>query len=314
MHDTPHTLFSGLGVVLVLLPLTLQWRAHNTSTIFNLLWILVIDLVAFINSIMWWDNYRAYGLVWGDISAKVLTASPVCLAASSLCINRRLATIASSRSVMRHENMRMSKFLDIFIAIGIPLIVMTLSYIVQPHRFDIVEGVGVQPVIYRCLPAIFLVYIWPVILSLISATYGCIAVRFFVSRRRELRSLLLSSHSGLDVGQYLRLIGLASADLLCGFPVSVYYLFEASQNLRPWVSWNNIHAYWLRVDSYGPEHALRSASLSVYVLLPRWGPPLMCTVAFLFFAVGDDAAKKYHSWAQAAFHLISNKESETVAM
>lgn len=68
MHDTAYTFFSGLGSVLILLPITFQWRARNTSTIFNLLWIFVIDLVVFVNSIMWWDNYRVYGLVWGDIS------------------------------------------------------------------------------------------------------------------------------------------------------------------------------------------------------------------------------------------------------
>lgn len=118
----------------------------------------------------------------------MITASPVCLAASSLCINRRLAIIASSRSVMRHENMRLSKFLDIFIGIGIPLLVMGLSYIVQPHRFDILEGFGVQPVIYRCLPAIFLVYIWPVVLSLISAGYGCKSHRFSRSSLQALQS------------------------------------------------------------------------------------------------------------------------------
>lgn len=85
----------------------------------------------------------------------------------------------------------------------------------------------------------------------------------------------------------------------------------SSQNLRPWVSWNNVHMYWSRVDSYGAEHALGTASLSVFGFLPRWGAPFMCTVAFLFFAVGDDAMRKYYQWARSASRLVTKQGPET---
>ena len=46
-----------------------------------------------------------------------------------------------------------------------------LDYIVQGHRFDILEDVGCWPTIYLSIPAIPLVYIWPLIISLISVPY-----------------------------------------------------------------------------------------------------------------------------------------------
>jgi pheromone a factor receptor len=46
-----------------------------------------------------------------------------------------------------------------------------IDYIVQGHRFDIVEDVGCWPTIYISVPAIPLVYIWPLIINLVSIPY-----------------------------------------------------------------------------------------------------------------------------------------------
>jgi pheromone a factor receptor len=95
------------------------------------------------------------------------------LAGSSLCINRRLAAIASCRTVsISQREKRNLVLIDVAIAVGIPALVMILSYIPQPHRFDILEGYGCQNVVWKSLPAVFLVYLWPVVISMISLIYG----------------------------------------------------------------------------------------------------------------------------------------------
>lgn len=57
------------------------------------------------------------------------------LTAASLCINRRLASIAMSRAVSATRNKkRIDLAIDLSLGLGLPLILMGLSYIVQMHR------------------------------------------------------------------------------------------------------------------------------------------------------------------------------------
>lgn len=46
-----------------------------------------------------------------------------------------------------------------------------IAYIVQGHRFNIFEVIGCYPAIYNTVPTYFLVYMWPVVVGLISAVY-----------------------------------------------------------------------------------------------------------------------------------------------
>ena len=81
---------------------------------------------------------------------------------------------------------------DLCISLGIPVLVMILracyvffqllshllitlsplDFIVQPHRYDILEDIGCQPATYNTLPAYFLVFMWPILLGLISFIYS----------------------------------------------------------------------------------------------------------------------------------------------
>ncbi len=95
------------------------------------------------------------------------------IAAASLCINRRLATIALSRkaiSGVRRE--RLNILVELSIGVGVPVLIMILSYIPQGHRFDLIEGYGCATTYVQAWPTILLLQIPPVLLSLISAAYG----------------------------------------------------------------------------------------------------------------------------------------------
>lgn len=79
-------------------------------------------------------------------------------------------------------------FVDLAIAVGMPVLIMTLrehntsrlfllfihisDYVVQGHRFDILEDVGCYPVIYNTLPAYFLYFMWNPIFGCISFTFS----------------------------------------------------------------------------------------------------------------------------------------------
>ena len=54
----------------------------------------------------------------------------------------------------------------------LPAVVMALSYVVQPNRFNIVEAYGCEFNSYPSIGSIFLLFTWPLVLSTISAVYG----------------------------------------------------------------------------------------------------------------------------------------------
>lgn len=107
------------------------------------------------------------------IATKILVGVGSGITASSLCINRRLAIIATSKQAIVGTNQkRNAPIVDLSIGLGAPIVIMAASYVVQAHRFDIGMGIGCLPVVYPVLPALFLVVMWPLVFSLISAVYG----------------------------------------------------------------------------------------------------------------------------------------------
>lgn len=81
--------------------------------------------------------------------------------------------IASSTAVtITQRQKRIALAVDLFLGIGMPVLVMALHYIVQAHRFDIIEGYGCQPVTWPGVPALFAVTWWSPLLTIIAAGYG----------------------------------------------------------------------------------------------------------------------------------------------
>lgn len=181
MHDLSLVIFSGIGILLVLLPLPLHWRARNAGTLLLIAWLFIANFIFFVDGIVWWNSYDLPpSPIWCDIASKLFIGVPVGISATSLCITRRLVMIASSTAVtITQRQKRIALAVDLFLAIGMPVLVMALHYIVQAHRFDIIEGYGCQPVTWPGVPALFAVTWWSPLLTIIAAGYGAIALRFF---------------------------------------------------------------------------------------------------------------------------------------
>lgn len=56
MHDSALVTFSAIACVLVLLPVSIHVRARNYATVFNIIWLFLMNLNIFINSVHFWDN------------------------------------------------------------------------------------------------------------------------------------------------------------------------------------------------------------------------------------------------------------------
>lgn len=122
-----------------------------------------------------------------------------------------------------------------------------------------------------------------------------------------MNAVLKSSQSGLDLSHYFRLIGLATADILVGLPIALYFFCVNVQQLGTWGSWSSVHDDFLRVSTLSEKQVLPYAAPSVQHYLNRWICPLLCTITFLFCGVGDDAIKEYSNWLRVIMEILPKK-------
>jgi pheromone a factor receptor len=234
-----------------------------------------------------------------------------------LCINRRLANIATSPNIVTsHRRKRVDLAIDIILCTAVPALAMVCAFVVQPHRANILEGYGCLYPVWSSWLAVILVYVWPPIISLVSAVYGgkykhsklrniaekvsVIAIRFFLSRRLQFQSLLKSSHSGLDTSQYLRLICLAGTELVIALPLNLWVLAANASTLQPWTSWYEVHYNWSNVISIPASYITQAPSLAVSNAVPRYLVTVSSIVFFIFFGVSEDAIGEYTRWGRRA--------------
>ncbi|KAL1671814.1 mating pheromone receptor Bbr2 [Schizophyllum commune] len=288
--------FAFLGFVLSLVPLPWHIQAWNSGTCAYMLWTATACLISFVNSVVWRGNALNVAPIWCDISSKLLLGVSIGIPASGLCISRRLYKISSMRSVSitRQDKIR-AICIDISIAVGIPILVMILHVIVQPHRFDILEDVGCYAAIYITLPAYFLFFMWPLVLGAFSFVFSALCLRAFYIRRLQFAQILAHNKS-LDTSRYMRLMLLAILDMCCTIPLGALSIYLSSHGitLSPWISWADTHYDFGRVEQV-PSIIWRSdATYRSSVELTRW-LPVVC--AFLFFALFGFAneAKKFYS-------------------
>ena len=193
-----------------------------------------------------------------------------------------------------------------------------LDYVVQGHRFDILEDIGCYPVIYNTLPAYFLYFLWPVLLGAVSFVFSgalllclhlnlenlnsfpALTLRSFWIRRAQFNQLI-TSNSSMSVSRYLRLVLLTIIDIMCTVPLGIYsiYIGNKGVGLAPWISWEETHYNFSRV-ALVPSLIWRSdPSFQTSVELTRWLPVLCAFLFFALFGFAEEAKKHYKSafWA-----------------
>ncbi|KIJ08360.1 hypothetical protein PAXINDRAFT_182292 [Paxillus involutus ATCC 200175] len=298
MFQDPYPLFpvfAFLGFVLALVPLPWHLQAWNSGTCAYMLWVSLSCLVQFVNSVVWHGNVNNPAPVWCDISTKFLIGASVGIPASGLCITRRLYKISrvSTVSVTRQDKRR-AVLIDLCICVGIPVLVMVLHYIVQGHRFDILEDVGCYPSIYNTLPAYFCVFMWPVLLGCVSFVYSALTLVAFYKRRLQFNELM-SSQSCLSTSRYLRLMLLASLDMLCTIPVGIYSMYIANVGvpLEPYISWANVHWGFSYVGLIPSIEWASDPPFRTSVELTRYLFPASSFLFFALFGFAGEARKNY---------------------
>lgn len=198
-----------------------------------------------------------------------------------------------------------------------------LAYVVQGHRFNILEDIGCTTALYNTLLTYFLVTWWPLVLGLISAVYcGGLFITFtaqarlnalvsvlsliaFLKRRAQFNAFLSSNKSSLSFSRYFRLMALACTELMLSVPLSTFviYLNATAEPVGPWISWSNTHFGFSRVDQIPALLWRQNHQLVVAQELARWVDPACALIFFAYFGVADEARRHYRD----AFRYVMSK-------
>ncbi|KAF8332005.1 pheromone A receptor-domain-containing protein [Cantharellus anzutake] len=294
-EQTAFQVFTSIAIVLILLPAPWHWSARNCGTLLYIGWTFLACVIYLVNSIIWNESVVDVAPVWCDITTKFTMGLGVAFPAVSLAINRRLYNIATMKHVVTsYKEKRKQTLIDLGIGLGIPCLVMAFHYIVQGHRFDIVEDIGCVPTTYMTPPAVFLLSIWPPTLGLISFVYASLSIRAFLKQRRNF-SANVAYTSSMNASRYLRLIALAMTDIIFDVPLSIYVTYcNTYQGLAPWISWADTHSDFNRVDQY-PKVILQSTSRQAWNVLEmgRWAAPAAAWLFFLYFGLAGESLAAY---------------------
>ncbi|KAI5992351.1 Rcb2.42 [Pisolithus orientalis] len=308
--------FIAAGLVLV--PLPWHWRARNVAMLSTIVWLLVSNIIYAVDAIIWAGNVADSAPVWCDITTKLQVGTNMALPACCLCICIHLERIASVRQVRTsHSDRIRRKIFDATLCWMIPIVYMALHYVVQGHRFDIIEDFGCRPTVYVSVPAIFLIWVPPITAALATFGFSAVAVRHFFRRRLMFAKHLQNSNSGLTTSRYFRLMSMAVVQMFWSLLIMSFNVWFSCQNgLRPWISWDNVHTGFSQI-AYFPTVLIPSSTL-IWTYILWWALPASSVIFFVFFSFGHDAMNEYRecfSWVRrAVFSRIPEEQLKNLSL
>lgn len=304
----PNQLFSALafiGFVFCAIPFYWHLESWNVGTCLFMAWAGLGCLNAFINSVVWNNSVQNFAPVWCDISSRFIVGLNVAIPAAVLVIAHRLFKIASRTAALStRAEKRRAVLVDLAIGLGIPLVQMPLQLVVEGHRFDILEEIGCVPATFNVTLAFPLVYIWPLVLSIVAAVYSVLTICLFWKSSQHLKEMS-GSNKNLNHNRYMRLMALSGTQLLINLPMNIYNFYTELHNpISPWISWKDTHL------DYSFVGQLHSNAWRLHLATPvewaRWSVIVCAFSFFIFFGFAEEARKHYHlaySFSKSRLHL-----------
>ncbi|KAJ7085505.1 putative fungal pheromone GPCR, STE3-type [Mycena belliarum] len=301
------------AALLVLVPLPWHWRARNVPTLSIIAWLFFSNIMLAVNAIIWADNINITAQVWCDIATKFQIGATMALPACCLCLCIHLERIASVRQVRTTvEQKRRRMLFDLAMCWGVPIISMVLHYVVQGHRFDIVEDFGCRPATYISIAAIFLVWVPQLVVVALTLAFAGAALYHFFRRRLTFARHLQDTQSALTPGRYFRLMAMALSQMIWAtFLTITNMVLTVGGGLRPWTSWADVHSNFGRIAVFPTVFIPETQWRWTYFIF--WTVPLTALMFFAFFAFGQDAVKEYRAVFGAVRRIAHLPEKEKAA-
>ncbi|KAI0066204.1 STE3-domain-containing protein [Artomyces pyxidatus] len=291
--NTTFIVFAYIGIVLALIPFYWHYKAGNTGTCIYMFWAFLGCLSSGVNAVVWNGNWGDHAPVWCDITTHISVAGNTAIPASGLCITRHLYLIATNTV----RSKRREVITDLCVGLGLPILNVALSYIVQGQRYLIYEYVGCWAAIITTQPTYPLFYAWPVVIGLVSAGYGLATMWTLLRHRRDIKSVAGETAMEtfrMNKSLYTRLMILCCVDVTLTLPIATYFIYGSTKNAyQPWVSWAYLHSGFSHIYTI-PAAEWRASTQSWAVMeLSRWMNPFNAIVFFLLFGLAQEANRHY---------------------
>ncbi|VDC02673.1 unnamed protein product [Peniophora sp. CBMAI 1063] len=286
-----------LLLVLISSAVRRNWNFGVTSLCF---WLFLENLGYAINHIVWSDNFEVRLYVYCDIFTHLELICAVVKPMATLIISRRLHAISCLRSIDQSDNKRWNMAIDWTSGLLVPLVVAgPFYYIVQGYRFHVVEGFGCTNSQIWSILTILLMQLWNIIPPLISVTlYYPKVLRTFYLQRKDVNSVFRGSTQTVLHKSHLRILALASIDVLLTLPIGIVNLVlfitqglqDASIPFYP--GWSYVHTGWTPVGfPYTELEADTSGLVATY--FTYWSTPALAFAIFGLFGFTFEARDSY---------------------
>ena len=159
-------------------------------------------------------------------------------------------------------------------------------------RYLIFEDIGCLNSTYQTWVEVIINPFPCLVLAIIAVVYAILSFCAF-RRIRDQSKILLSIHSGLTNGRYIRLMFLAAMVAICSLGAQSYVLtVSMSDGIAPWTSFKELHANISVVPKQSAQQ-WRSGSDSADLEFDRWLWVICALLFFAFFGFSDEAMKHY---------------------
>ncbi|KZV66761.1 fungal pheromone STE3G-protein-coupled receptor, partial [Peniophora sp. CONT] len=293
-----------LASAMLLLVLTTSFvrQSWNLGVTFLCFWLFFELSTVIVNTIVWSDNADIRLYVYCDIVSHLQLITSVVKPMATLIITRRLYLIASLQSVELPNKAARRWDLAIEWTLGliIPILVAgPIYYMNQGSRFLVYEGFGCRTSVNSSILEVIIEESWSVVPPLISTIFYYPKVtRTYYRQRRDVDSFLRSNPS-ISRTNYLRILFLASIDILLTMPIGIVTITlvivqARSLDLFPFYpGWTYLHTDW---EPSGLSYAELEAGGTAYLAgtyFALWTSPVLAFAIFGLFGVTPEARASY---------------------
>ncbi|KZV74015.1 fungal pheromone STE3G-protein-coupled receptor, partial [Peniophora sp. CONT] len=288
------------GLLLLVLFTSFIRQSWNLGVAFLCFWLFFENLTEGVNSIIWADNADIKLYVYCDIVSRLQILTSIVKPMATLIITRRLYLIASLQSVILPDKTAV-QYMDMGIewTLGLIIPVIVTDYIVQVERFQVQGAFGCTNALDDSILRILLVSSWSVIPPLISIALSARMARILYRRRHDISNFLQSNNSVVSQSHYIRILALASIDVLLTLPIGIVSVVLAvtqslSFNGLPFYSgWTFVHTDWEPESMPYSVLVTFGTSNIAKLYFNRWASPVLAFVVFGLFGVTSDARASY---------------------
>ncbi|KAF5381858.1 hypothetical protein D9757_008345 [Collybiopsis confluens] len=138
----------------------------NAAQLALVLWLLLCNFIQGVDSLVWAGNTDFHSPRWCDLVTKLLLGLPVAILGACICIALRLMRTQNDKKEQATSSSKwLQSLLDFLFCFIVPVVYMCLHFIVQDHRFDIVENFGCSASIFPSNESLVLMLVPPMILG-----------------------------------------------------------------------------------------------------------------------------------------------------